>query len=140
MYRLITDRFGEIEIDEEKILNFKNGILAFEESKKFIILNSAKESFYWLQSVDNPKLSLPCMDPDIIVENYEIGVADEMLEEIGVDENSEVITLCVVRIPDNIGESTVNLAAPIIINSTTKQGIQIVMENTVYNVRHRLFK
>lgn len=139
MYKLNTGRFGEIDVDEEKILNFKNGILAFEDSKRFIILNSAKESFFWLQSVDNPSLSLPCINPDIIAENYEINLSQEQFAEIGVDEHSEMIVLCIVRIPENIQESTVNLIAPVIINSTAKEGMQIVMENTDYNVRHRLF-
>lgn len=140
MYKMETERFGEIDIDEEKIFDFKNGILAFEESKKFIILNSRKESFFWLQSVDDPKLSLPCINPDIIAENYEVNLSDEQFAEINVDENSEMIVLCVVRIPENIRESTVNLIAPIIINATAKQGMQVVMENTDYNVRHRLFE
>lgn len=140
MYKMETGRFGEIDVDEEKIFDFKNGILAFEESKKFIILNSAKESFFWLQSVDDPKLSLPCINPDIIAENYEVNLSDEQFAEINVDENSEMIVLCVVRIPENIRESTVNLIAPIIINATAKQGMQVVMENTDYNVRHRLFE
>lgn len=140
MYKMETERFGEIDVDEEKIFDFKNGILAFEESKKFIILNSRKESFFWLQSVDDPKLSLPCINPDIIAENYEVNLSDEQFAEINVDENSEMIVLCVVRIPENIRESTVNLIAPVIINATAKQGMQVVMENTDYNVRHRLFE
>jgi flagellar assembly factor FliW len=38
MRKVSTSRFGEIEVDEKKIIHFKNGIPAFEDEHEFIIL------------------------------------------------------------------------------------------------------
>ena len=38
MRKVNTDRFGEIEIDEKRIVHFKDGIPAFEDEHEFIIL------------------------------------------------------------------------------------------------------
>ena len=37
MRKISTDRFGEIEVDEEKIVTFENGIPAFEDEREFVI-------------------------------------------------------------------------------------------------------
>jgi flagellar assembly factor FliW len=140
MYKFVSSRFGELEIEDDKILNFKNGILAFEDSKRFILLNSAKESFYWLQSLDEPDLALPCMDPNIIVEQYSPDIPDEIIESIGVKDESDVTVLGIVRIPEEIKDSTVNLIAPIVINHNTRQGVQVVLDDSRYTVRHRIFE
>lgn len=135
-----STRFGEMDVKEEKIINFENGILAFEDCKKFILLNSQRESFYWLQSLDEPDLALPCMDPNVIADNYTPKVSEESLDSIGIKTDDDATILCVVRIPDNFKDATVNLIAPVIINHNTMQGMQIVLEDSRYTVRHRLFE
>ena len=79
------------------------------------------------------------MDPDVIVENYNVNVDDDTIKSLGINDDSDVLVLCIVRIPENFKDATVNLMAPIIINRTAGKGAQIIPENTPYNVRHRLF-
>ena len=40
MRKVNTSRFGEIEVDEAKVVHFKDGIPAFEDEHEFIILPS----------------------------------------------------------------------------------------------------
>ena len=63
--KLKTKHFGEIEIDESKIIHFPTGIIAFEEQKRFFIIDNPDENipFSWLQSVDDPDLAFVIINP-----------------------------------------------------------------------------
>ncbi len=139
MYTFVSEKLGEMEVDEDKIINFEDGILAFESSKRFILLRSAKEDFYWLQSLDKADLALPCMNPYVVAPDYAPDIPDEYLEKLGVKTEEDVSVFNIVRIPDNVRDATVNLAAPVIINHNTKQGMQVVLDDPNYTVRHRIF-
>ena len=38
MQKIMTTRFGEIEIDEKRKIHFPEGILGFPDSKEYVIL------------------------------------------------------------------------------------------------------
>ena len=58
--KLNTVRFGEIEIEEQRIFNFVMPIIGFDSLRKFILLEPNKDSvFKWLQSTEDPALAFP---------------------------------------------------------------------------------
>lgn len=140
MIKFVSDRFGEMEVNEERIINFEDGIPGFEDSKRFILLGSARPEFYWLQSLDMPNIALPCMNPNLLVENYSPDVSEEVIAKIDTENPEDLIIVNVVRIPEDFKDATINLAAPIIINSKSKKAIQVVLEDTEYEVRYRVFE
>ena len=72
-----TKHFGQIDLDENKVITFDNGIMGFEEYKKYTILYDEEEgdkpSISWLQSIDIPDLALPIINPLLIKEDYNIS-------------------------------------------------------------------
>ena len=44
MKKIDTHQFGEIEVDEKKIVTFQHGIPAFEDEHEFVIIPSGKQS------------------------------------------------------------------------------------------------
>ena len=68
--------FGEIEIDDEKIITIPNGIMGFEQYQKYAIAfdseNESKNGIMWLQSLEEENLAFPVMDPTIIKEDYNL--------------------------------------------------------------------
>ena len=129
---LINTRcFGEINLDENKIVTFESGLMGFEQYKKFTILyniEDEKSKISWLQSVDEPSLALPIIAPGVVKEDYNPTVEDEVLKPLG--ELTE---------PGDIKKTTVNLKAPIIINADTRKGCQIIVENSEYTVRYNVY-
>ena len=47
MIKINTSRFGELEIDEKRVVTFKNGIPAFEDEREFVILPYDEETPYY---------------------------------------------------------------------------------------------
>ncbi len=136
-----TRCFGEVEIADEKIANFPNGILGFEELKRYTLIydvksNGEKAKIAWLQAVDEPDLALPVISPFEVRKDYDPSISEEFLKNLG-DVNAEnVVVLLVVTVPSDVSKATANLKAPIIINSDTLVGAQIIVENKDYPIKY----
>lgn len=139
-----TKYFGEVELDEDKVLTFENGILGFEEYKKYAILynNELEEEpmISWLQSLDEPSLALPIIHPIYVKADYSPVVSDEILETLGDWEDIEATIFLTMTVPADITQMTVNLKAPIIIHSETKKGCQAVAENSDYLIKYKIYE
>ena len=137
---LKTVHFGEIEINEEDIIFFLEGIPGFEDSKKYVLIgNESNEAvFFWLQSVDIPELCFVVTDPFMVYDGYGVDVEDEDVELLELTDPKKVLTLTIVVIPENINEIRVNLKAPILINMEKKLGKQIIQKNDNLPIRYYL--
>lgn len=139
--KIQTALLGELEVDENYILSFTEGIPAFEEEKQFVLLPmEEKGPFYYLQSVHSQDLCLLLAEPFVFFPHYEIEVADEELHKLGIEkDNSSMLIYVVLTVPDDFKLTTANLLAPIIINPENKKAMQYIAVNTKYTTRHRIF-
>ena len=138
-----TRLFGEIEIDESKIITFEDGIIGFPDMKKFtLIFDEEKESrpsISWLQSMDEPERAFPVMDPLFVCETYNPSVEEELLKNLGTIKEDNLYVLVTVTVPQNIKELAVNLKAPIVINTDTRKASQIIVEDDL-PVSYRIYE
>lgn len=138
-----TRLFGEIEIDESKIITFEDGIIGFPDMKKFtLIFDEEKEgrpSISCLQSMDEPEIAFPVMDPLFVCETYNPSVEEELLKNLGTIKEDNLYVLVTVTVPQNIKELAVNLKAPIVINTDTRKASQIIVEDDL-PVRYRIYE
>jgi flagellar assembly factor FliW len=129
--------FGEIEYDESQVLYFDKGILGFPDTHRFIMLSEEDEPnlFYWLISLDDQDAVFPLLDVHKIMPSYAPMVDEETLSELG--EELEIYNIAV--IPEEIQQMRVNLKAPIVIDTATNRGMQVIAENEEYGIRHYVF-
>ena len=141
MRKIDTLRFGAIEIDEEKIVRFAAGIPAFEDEHEFVIIPYDEESPYvFLQSVTTPDLAFLMAIPFIFFPDYEFRLEDDVLESLALERQEDLLLYTLLTIPGkDIREMTANLLAPIVINSRTNEGCQIVLDKSGYCTKHKLF-
>lgn len=139
-----TRYFGEIELADDKVITFDNGLFGFEEYKRFaLIFNSdAKErpSISWLQSVDEQALALPVMIPTIVMPDYNPVIEDNALASIGDWNEDNISVLVTVTVPEDLKQMTTNMKAPIIINTDSMKGVQTVVENQDYEIRYHIYE
>lgn len=137
-----TKHFGTIEIDDEKIITFKNGLFGFAENKKFTIIydeESSESPFCWLQSIGNKGVILPAISPLLLFPEYSPEISDELISSIGELKAEDLMLLTIVVVPEKIENMTTNLKAPIIINTKTRNGIQVIVENNEYEIKQNLY-
>ena len=139
-----TKYFGEIEIWEEKILHFPQGLFGFDEYKDFTILYDNEEEgepfFSWLQCVTEKSLAFPIVNPFKIREDYDPIVEDALLEPIGDCKPDELLVFLLATVPSDPKKASVNMKAPLVINTVNRRGMQLIVENEDYEIRHMIIK
>ena len=136
-----TLRFGQIEVEEDKILHFADGIPAFEDEHEFVIIPYDKESPYvFLQSLTTPDLAFLMTVPFVFFPDYEFELDDENLAKLGLRQQEDLLLYVLLTIPGGkVPEMTANLMAPRVINQANMQARQVVLEQSGYTTKHRLF-
>ena len=81
-----------------------------------------------MQSLDEPVVALPVMNPLAIKEDYNPMVEDELLKPLGEMTPENTFVLVTVTVPEDIKKITVNLKAPIVINVAERKAAQIIVE------------
>ena len=141
MRKINTMRFGEIEVEDEKVVHFKKGIPAFEDEHEFVIIPYDEESpYYFMQSLKSPELAFLITTPFIFFPEYQIEVDDDTMTELDIKNSEDVLLYSIITIPNgSIRYMTANLLAPLVLNTENMQAKQLVMEKTRYTTKHRLF-
>lgn len=136
--------FGEIEISDDKIISFEKGLMGFEDSSRYALLyDSEKQNgkgVMWLQSLESAGLAFPVIDPLNVLPEYKPIVEDEWLADIGeYGSDSDLLILCVLTVPADLTKMTANTKAPLVINTVTRKGCQIIVNNDDYEVRYNVY-
>lgn len=138
----IRTRFlGEVEIKEDDILIFQDGILGFEESRKFILLDIPEnDSFRILQDVEREAVCFVVADPWSFEPGYDIEIPDEELLKVNIRKKEQLAVMSIVTLSGEFAQSTFNLLAPLVLNMDSKLGRQVVLNNGTYTTKHPLFQ
>ncbi len=142
---IIKSRFlGEVQADDDKLLDFGGSIMGFEDYSKFYLLdnNDEKDSvFKVLQSADNEDLCWVIIDPFIPFPDYKLEVHDDDVASLDITDPKEVLAFVMVTIVDNDYQNmTANLLGPIIINMKNKMGKQCIVKSDEYTTKHKLLQ
>ena len=123
--KIVNKQFGEIEFQSDAIINFAEGILGFEDRKRFLLISEKEAFFFWLTCVDEPELIFPLFSINLLQENY---FDSSNLEPFGI-----------VKLDKDPEKVSINLKAPVFINHEKKSGFQKIMDNDDYPVNYPLF-
>ena len=137
-----TRLFGKIEIEDEKILTFDQGIIGFPYMKHFALIfdvEDGKEAkIKWLQSMDEECFAMPVMSPYELVPDYHPSVSDETWQTLDEIRDEDVLVLVTVTVPTDITQMSINLKAPVVVNLATNKASQVIVEDE-YPVKYKIY-
>lgn len=134
-----TSRFGQLEVDDGRLINFEQGILGFPHQKQYALVQTGENSgFYWLQAVDRPDLAFIVCDPRLFVTDYRTPIKAEELASIGLDSPDHVQVFVIVNKVDDM--LTGNLQGPLMVNVESRAARQLVLSDRRYSTRHPLMR
>ncbi len=139
---ITTNLFGEVEVDESKIIYFTQGIVGFPDLKQFMLIHDSEDEekkISWLQSIDEPGFALPVIDPLVIDSNYNPEIEDELLRPLLISDEDQLLVLATITVHSDITKMTSNLKAPIIINAATLKAAQLIVEDEKYIVKYPIY-
>ena len=137
-----TRIFGEIEVNESKVITFPAGIIGFPDLQRFLLIHDeekAESMISWLQSVDEPAFAMPVVNPLSILDTYNPTVEDELLSDLGDLDENDMLVLITITVPQDISKMTVNLAAPIVANAKNMKAVQIIIDEQGYAVKYPIY-
>ena len=140
--KVTTKIFGEIVIEDDKIIHFPSGIIGFPDLTDFALIHDEEKgagSIHWLQSLQEPAFAMPVMDPLIVRPDYNPQVDDELLEPIGELMPEEILVMVTVTIPSDLTRMSVNLRGPVIINTVERKACQVIVEGETYEVKYPIY-
>lgn len=140
--KLNTAKFGEIEVGESSIFEFVIPIIGFDDLKTYTIVDHKPDSpFKWLQSTQDMELAFPVTLCSFFGIDYQFDIPDDEAQMLGIEEADDIFVCNIANIPtSNPQGATINMLAPIIVNTKNKKAGQIVLKNTEFEVRYKLFK
>lgn len=141
--KAMTKYFGEVDIAEEKILDFPNGVIGFEDLHKFAIIydieRGIEANVSYLQSLEDSHVVFPVMNPLVVLDQYNPMIEDEQLIPLGMPKEDELLVFLAMTVPSDLTKMTVNKKAPFVINTRLRKGGQIIVENTDYEIRFPIY-
>ncbi len=136
-----TTRFGELEVNTNDIINLPEGILGFDQLKKYFVVDPGDSTLIlWLQSVEDEKVAFPILEPKIFKPDYIAKLLPADLNGLELESLQTAKLYSILTIPSNVTEMSANLKAPIVINSLKKVGKQIVLQDSKLSVKHEMYK
>lgn len=120
-----TTRFGQIVIEPDDILFFRQGIFGFEKCRHWVLLaDTANRAVAWLQSIQQPELAVPVVSPRRFLSDYQVRIDPADVAGLDLKSAEQAYVLAIVgRDNDSL---TLNLRAPIVINLDQKTGLQLI--------------
>ena len=137
MKKIETSRFGKIEIEKKRIITFPEGLIGFPDEKEYAILEHKPGSpFFWLQSMEQPELAFVMTDPFLLKQDYLQDLSPDEAGHFEKKNGADIVVFVLLTIPPgNVNGMTANLLGPLVIDSETRQGKQVILANSGYDTR-----
>jgi flagellar assembly factor FliW len=136
-----TTRFGELQVNKEDVINFSEGLLGFENLKKFFVVDPGDSTLIlWMQSIDDAKVAFPIIEPKIFKPDYVAKLMPADMNSVELENISQAKIYSILTIPSDITQMSANLKAPVVINNEKKIAKQIVLQDSKLNVKHEMYK
>jgi len=137
--RVDTPRFGEMDVPEEAILTFADGLYGFPEVRECCLLPyQAGSVLRWLQCLDDPRIAFLTVEPHAFFPDYEIELSDTDAAGLELADAADAAVMTLVTVLHECRAMATNLAAPIVINTATRRARQVILDDDRYVTRHML--
>lgn len=137
--KIQTAYMGEIEINPQDIINFEHGLPGFEYEKAFVLLPIEENSvFQILQSIQTEDLAFIITSPYTVTTNYNFDLDEATVHALDIQNVNEVAVFTIVSLKDTLAQSTVNLKAPIVLNTTNGKAKQVILDSEEFEIRHQI--
>lgn len=132
-----TKYLGAVDVKEQDIWTFEQGIPGFPEETRFVILPLPENEIYFiLQSIEKPELGFVIVNPFFFFKDYSFDIDDASVEQLGLEQEADTLVYTILTIQDPFEKTTANLQAPLILNTKNKKAKQLILSDSQYKTKH----
>lgn len=136
--RVETSYFGPIEVEDNQIISFPDGLLGFEDHQEFLLLDIPNKKIKCLQSVSDELVAFVVASPWDYYPDYEFDMQDAEFESIEATGPEDLAVFSILTLGETLASTTINLLAPVIINASKRLGFQLVLRTDEYGTKMAL--
>lgn len=135
-----TSRFGDIEVERDKIITMTRAFPGFPDSKSFILRPHGEDSpFFWLQSLDDPELAFVVIPSSALIPDYQPKLPETTLADLDLQGSTPDILLILTIPHGEPKKMTANLLGPVILNPNKRLACQALLDPAVYELGWPVF-
>lgn len=128
------------QVHSDNIFTFPEGILGFQDLHDYVFLMNEKVApFMFMQSLEDSDLSFVCIEVFQICPDYTISLPQSSVEFLDLESMEEALVLSLVTVRQDVEDTTANLMSPIVINLRSMRAQQVIIENSEYPVRYKVW-
>jgi flagellar assembly factor FliW len=138
--QIATSRFGILDAPEEQLVEIDGGLLGFPDATSYVRIPVIEtDGWLWLQSVDDPELAFLAISAFRFFADYDVDLSEADAAGIDLAEPTDAEILALVTVSRSadgtVDGITANLLGPVVINTRTAVGRQIVLAESPYSTR-----
>ena len=128
----ITIKGENFSYREDEIISFNEGLIGLPDLRRAVLIPlSGCEPFCWLASPDDERFRFIVVNPNEIFADYN-PANFVVLNEL------ETKVLAIVKVSSDWQKTTINLRAPILINTESNRAVQMVLSESPYGLAEAL--
>lgn len=136
MINIDSPRFGTLQVEPSRVIEFPVGLAGFEDCKRFSLFHPEEENlrFFILQSIDDPAVAFHIADPALFGFNFDINLTDAEADLLQLSDPDDVVAVVILTKGSANEPVRANLNAPLILNLATRRGLQHVFSSLNYKL------
>jgi len=120
----------------QSVLTFEDGIPGFPDAHQFRLREVVDDgAFQMLEGVEDPSLALIVAVPWLFFPDYAPELSDLDQAGLGLETQEDAVVFCPVTLNSETGSASMNLLGPFIVNARTRQGRQVVLTDSNYELK-----
>ncbi len=136
-----TARFGKVSYVDADVIEIADGLPGFKALRHFLLIdNQDFEPMKFLQSIEDPIISFPLIDPKLVRPDYEFHLSGEQQTDLELGEPEASLTYSIVTLGCTPEEASANLFAPLVINASKMRASQVILLGSEYSVSEPLLR
>ena len=139
MPKFRTVRFGELEYNARDEIHLPEGLVGMSNLKRWIILDMGDDiPMKFFQSLDRGDFGFPITQPYLFHDEYEFKVPMGARQAMGTQSDDDLTVLIITTVHAGGAQVTGNLLAPLVIDSSTRKGVQLALDDAKYGIRQEI--
>jgi flagellar assembly factor FliW len=139
MPKFRTVRFGDLQYLETDVIHLPEGLVGMPNLRNWLILEMGDEMpMKWFQSLDRGDFGFPVTQPYLFHDEFDINLTPALLNRLKNKEKGNIAALIITTVHPGGAQVTGNLLAPLVVDTETRRGLQLTLEDSQYGVRQEI--
>lgn len=139
MPKFNTVRFGELDYQQRDVIHLPDGLVGMPQLRNWLLLEMGDDiPIKWLQCLDRSDFGVPVSHAWLYHDNYEFELPAASLKRLENADPANLTVLVITTIHPGGVLVTGNLMAPLVIDTETRRGLQVTLDDPRWGLRQEL--